>query len=141
MVVSSAGKIMYISETASVHLGLSQVRYCAHYRCASIRPLLSYNLQVELIGNSFYDYVHPGDHEEFATALQGKPGENCELLETSEEGINNPWNLHSISVLYSYEIRFLLLIEFEIPRLFFVRMKCVLAKRNAGLTDHGYKVS
>lgn len=30
--------------------------------------------------------------------------------------------------------------EFEIERAFFIRMKCVLAKRNAGLTNGGYKV-
>lgn len=29
----------------------------------------------------------------------------------------------------------------EIERTFFLRMKCVLAKRNAGLTTSGYKVS
>lgn len=29
----------------------------------------------------------------------------------------------------------------EIERTFFLRMKCVLAKRNAGLTTQGYKVS
>ena len=32
-------------------------------------------------------------------------------------------------------------LEFEIERSFVVRMKCVLAKRNAGLTSGGYKVS
>ena len=31
-------------------------------------------------------------------------------------------------------------LEFEVERAFFVRMKCVLAKRNAGLTTGGYKV-
>ncbi|XP_071040826.1 bHLH transcription factor single-minded isoform X1 [Parasteatoda tepidariorum] len=31
-------------------------------------------------------------------------------------------------------------VKFELERLFFVRMKCVLAKRNAGLTSGGYKV-
>lgn len=31
--------------------------------------------------------------------------------------------------------------EYEIERSFFLRMKCVLAKRNAGLTHGGYKVS
>jgi len=31
-------------------------------------------------------------------------------------------------------------IEYEIERSFVVRMKCVLAKRNAGLTSGGYKV-
>ena len=30
--------------------------------------------------------------------------------------------------------------EYEIERAFFLRMKCVLAKRNAGLTTSGYKV-
>lgn len=30
--------------------------------------------------------------------------------------------------------------EYEIERSFFLRMKCVLAKRNAGLTYGGYKV-
>lgn len=30
---------------------------------------------------------------------------------------------------------------FEQQRVFFVRMKCVLAKRNAGLTTGGYKVN
>ena len=32
-------------------------------------------------------------------------------------------------------------VEYEIERAFFLRMKCVLAKRNAGLTSSGYKVS
>ena len=31
-------------------------------------------------------------------------------------------------------------IDYEIERCFFIRMKCVLAKRNAGLTSAGYKV-
>ena len=30
--------------------------------------------------------------------------------------------------------------EYEAERSFFLRMKCVLAKRNAGLTSGGYKV-
>lgn len=45
-VLSSDGKIMYISETASVHLGLSQV---------------------ELTGNSIYEYIHPLDHDEMVS--------------------------------------------------------------------------
>jgi hypothetical protein len=43
---------MYISETASVHLGLSQV---------------------ELTGNSIYEYVHPADHEELNQLLNMSP--------------------------------------------------------------------
>jgi hypothetical protein len=44
---------MYISETASVHLGLSQV---------------------ELTGNSIYEYIHPLDHDEMVRTGQGIGG-------------------------------------------------------------------
>ena len=47
-VLSADGKIMYISETASVHLGLSQV---------------------ELTGNSIFEYIHPLDHDELSNLL------------------------------------------------------------------------
>ncbi|KAL2805406.1 single-minded-like protein 2 long isoform [Daubentonia madagascariensis] len=89
-VVASDGKIMYISETASVHLGLSQV---------------------ELTGNSIYEYIHPSDHDEMTAVLTA----------------HQPLHHH-------------LLQEYEMERSFFLRMKCVLAKRNAGLTCSGYKV-
>ncbi|XP_068186559.1 single-minded homolog 2 [Antennarius striatus] len=89
-VVASDGKIMYISETASVHLGLSQV---------------------ELTGNSIFEYIHPSDHEEMTAVL----------------GLCRP-PYHQFSA------------EHEMERSFFLRMKCVLAKRNAGLTCGGYKV-
>ncbi|KAM6162035.1 single-minded homolog 2 isoform 2-T2 [Erethizon dorsatum] len=89
-VVASDGKIMYISETASVHLGLSQV---------------------ELTGNSIYEYIHPSDHDEMTAVLAAHPPLHHHLLQ-----------------------------EYELERSFFLRMKCVLAKRNAGLTCSGYKV-
>ena len=81
---------MYISETASTHLGLSQV---------------------ELTGNSIYEYIHPVDHEEMANILIAP-------LPTYSSNPN----------------------EYEIERSFFMRMKCVLPKRNAGLTAGGFKV-
>ncbi|XP_028653474.1 single-minded homolog 1-A isoform X1 [Erpetoichthys calabaricus] len=89
-VVAPDGKIMYISETASVHLGLSQV---------------------ELTGNSIYEYIHPADHDEMTAVLTA----------------HQPYHSHFLQ-------------EYEIERSFFLRMKCVLAKRNAGLTCGGYKV-
>ncbi|XP_008278307.1 single-minded homolog 2 [Stegastes partitus] len=89
-VVASDGKIMYISETASVHLGLSQV---------------------ELTGNSIFEYIHPSDHDEMTAVLS----------------LRQPPHHHFSS-------------DYEIERSFFLRMKCVLAKRNAGLTYGGYKV-
>ncbi|GFY63137.1 single-minded homolog 2 [Trichonephila inaurata madagascariensis] len=51
-VVAPDGKIMYISETASVHLGLSQV---------------------ELTGSSIYEYIDPTDHDELAAVLSLQP--------------------------------------------------------------------
>ncbi|XP_072178634.1 uncharacterized protein [Diadema setosum] len=89
-VVAPDGKIIYISETASVHLGLSQV---------------------ELTGNSIYEYIHPADHDEMTALLTA----------------HQPYHTH-------------LLTDYELERQFFLRMKCVLAKRNAGLTSGGYKV-
>ncbi|KAM4736336.1 single-minded homolog 1-A [Anableps anableps] len=89
-VVAPDGKIMYISETASVHLGLSQV---------------------ELTGNSIYEYIHPADHDEMTAVLTA----------------HQPHHSHFVQ-------------EYEMERSFFLRMKCVLAKRNAGLTCGGYKV-
>ncbi|XP_060077811.1 single-minded homolog 2-like [Ylistrum balloti] len=89
-VVAPDGKILYISETASVHLGLSQV---------------------ELTGSSVFEYIHPSDHDEMTAVLS----------------LHNPYHSH-------------LLQDIEIERVFFIRMKCVLAKRNSGLTNGGYKV-
>ncbi|XP_046751910.1 protein single-minded isoform X2 [Diprion similis] len=99
-VVAPDGKIMYISETASVHLGLSQV---------------------ELTGNSIYEYIFPADHQEMEAVL------SLTHLATSPNGLSNlpPPNPRG---------------DIELERAFFIRMKCVLAKRNAGLTTHGFKV-
>ncbi|XP_074213151.1 single-minded homolog 2 isoform X2 [Camelus bactrianus] len=75
------------------------------------KELGSHLLQVELTGNSIYEYIHPSDHDEMTAVLAA----------------HQPLHHH-------------LLQEYEIERSFFLRMKCVLAKRNAGLTCSGYKV-
>uniref|UniRef100_A0A668UYT5 SIM bHLH transcription factor 1b n=1 Tax=Oreochromis aureus TaxID=47969 RepID=A0A668UYT5_OREAU len=82
-VVAPDGKIMYISETASVHLGLSQLLPVNY---------LSYSQQMTAV-------LTP----------------------------HQPYHTHFVQ-------------EYEMERSFFLRMKCVLAKRNAGLTSGGYKV-
>ncbi|CAK9298120.1 unnamed protein product [Gordionus sp. m RMFG-2023] len=89
-IISPDGKIVYISETASVHLGLSQV---------------------ELTGNSVYDYIHTEDHEEITNILTP---ELDKISDTNK--------------------------DYSLVKDFCIRMKCVLAKRNAGLTSNGYKV-
>ncbi|KAI2802097.1 hypothetical protein BLOT_010289 [Blomia tropicalis] len=193
-VVAPDGKIMYISETASVHLGLSQV--------------------VELTGNSIYEYIHPADHDEMSSVLNGcshlmdqtssssttstitshnitsgtiepyysgfdsqlsnrswldghecasSNGNNsCKSIESGSITLDDPIELPIIDDSRSFGKCFLptktkngvteyvsntnhhmqhYLYSFsEVERSFFVRMKCVLAKRNAGLTAGGYKV-
>lgn len=68
---------------------------------------------MELTGNSIYEYIHPADHEEMTGVLS--------LTSVPQPGAPVQ--------------------DFESERVFFLRMKCVLAKRNAGLTNGGYKVS
>ncbi|XP_055711999.1 single-minded homolog 2 isoform X2 [Phlebotomus papatasi] len=181
-VVAPDGKIMYISETASVHLGLSQV---------------------ELTGNSIYEYIHNFDHDEMTAVLSlhpnvftvppfgatgggfhqpaqppgphhhhhplthhqvppvaipapltppnsvhsTPPASNLPPVaqpppQNPNHPINNSGNLpnlHGVShSLNHHQAQSSQTVEIE--RSFFLRMKCVLAKRNAGLTSSGYKV-
>ncbi|XP_011147273.2 protein single-minded isoform X1 [Harpegnathos saltator] len=97
-VVAPDGKIMYISETASVHLGLSQV---------------------ELTGNSIFEYIYPDDRNEMISML------NLPSNSPDHRFTYPPPNSRG---------------EIELERAFLLRMKCILAKRNAGLVSEGYKV-
>lgn len=95
---------MYISETASTHLGLSQV---------------------ELTGNCLTEYIHANDVEEMHHIL------------TSTDTVLHKKELQRVLRQRSQiDINF----DFEVPVSFFIRMKCVLPKRNAGLTNNGHKV-
>ena len=73
---------------------------------------------MELTGNSIYEYIHPLDHEELISLL------NFHHTSSSE-----PANFCGPQEM-----------DLELERAFVIRMKCVLAKRNAGLTSGGYKV-
>lgn len=110
---------MYISETASVHLGLSQV---------------------ELTGNSIFEYIHPSDSDEMHSVLSLQQNvyspNDQDCLLTSDTKFNN----HNI-INSNYNVPAQSIPTIEIERTFFLRMKCVLAKRNAGLTAQGYKVN
>lgn len=74
--------------------------------------------QVELTGNSIYEYIHPLDHEELISLLNVHHSNSSEIA-----NVCGPQD-----------------VDLELERAFVVRMKCVLAKRNAGLTSGGYKV-
>uniref|UniRef100_A0A8B9I209 SIM bHLH transcription factor 2 n=1 Tax=Astyanax mexicanus TaxID=7994 RepID=A0A8B9I209_ASTMX len=71
----------------------------------------THSMRVELTGNSIFEYIHPSDHDEMTAVLSA----------------HQPLHPHFLP-------------EYEMERSFFLRMKCVLAKRNAGLTCGGYKV-
>ena len=190
---------MYISETASVQLGLSQVRMGSFKRLLNILLNLSF-LQVELTGNSIYEYIHNFDQDEMAAVLSlqqnhfgHQPPINAEMMNNpkmenlspahldfssppltvpptvannvippvpnpqinvnnfnnqsvhppstpnhhsfpQQQHLHNPHH-HPHHFPCHQETQ-----TIEIERNFFLRMKCVLAKRNAGLTTSGYKV-
>ncbi|KAH8374852.1 hypothetical protein KR200_007419, partial [Drosophila serrata] len=114
-VVAPDGKIMYISETASVHLGLSQV---------------------ELTGNSIFEYIHNYDQDEMNAILSLHPHINQHPLAQTHTPIGSPNGVQHPSA-YGHDRGSHTI---EIEKTFFLRMKCVLAKRNAGLTTSGFKV-
>lgn len=142
-VVAPDGKIMYISETASVHLGLSQV---------------------ELTGNSIYEYIHAYDQEEMTSVLSLQPNISPVITAVPDPDtilVNDPLlkqtaftngnggggggggihHHHNNIINATYNNVQQQSQTIEIERTFFLRMKCVLAKRNAGLTSAGYKVN
>ncbi|XP_071861530.1 bHLH transcription factor single-minded isoform X1 [Bombus fervidus] len=98
-VLAPDGKIMYISETASVHLGMAQV---------------------ELTGNSIFEYIYQNDHAEMLSVLN-LPQSPADLAGFTFPPANSRG-------------------EIELERVFILRMKCNLAKRCAGLVTEGYKV-
>ncbi|EAA06894.5 AGAP000773-PA [Anopheles gambiae str. PEST] len=129
-VVAPDGKIMYISETASVHLGLSQV---------------------ELTGNSIYEYIHNYDQDEMTSVLSLQPnmyvGPPAAVYGSGPGGYggmpqppHHHHNHHHGHYHHHHHHSYGQHQTIEIERTFFLRMKCVLAKRNAGLTTSGYKV-
>ncbi|XP_077395244.1 neuronal PAS domain-containing protein 3 isoform X2 [Festucalex cinctus] len=129
--LNKEGRFLYISETVSIYLGLSQV---------------------ELTGSSVFDYVHPGDHVEMAEQLGMKvpPGRGAsssslcpgaaaanedaassassasphpdtpEPVESSSPNLLSPDNI--------------------LERSFFIRMKSTLTKRGVHIKSSGYKV-
>ncbi|XP_063576231.1 neuronal PAS domain-containing protein 1 isoform X20 [Pongo abelii] len=116
--LNQEGKFLYISETVSIYLGLSQV---------------------EMTGSSVFDYIHPGDHSEVLEQLG---------LRTPTPGPPTPPSVSSSSSSSSSladtpEIEASLT---KVPpsslvqeRSFFVRMKSTLTKRGLHVKASGYK--
>nr|XP_044989148.1 neuronal PAS domain-containing protein 1 isoform X2 [Jaculus jaculus] len=119
--LNQEGKFLYISETVSIYLGLSQV---------------------ELTGSSVFDYVHPGDHSEVLEQLG---------LRAPTPGPPTPPSISSCSSSSSSSSSLVDTPEIAGPteappssrvqeRSFFIRMKSTLTKRGMNVKASGYKV-
>lgn len=78
-------------------------------------------VQVELTGNSIFEYIYPEDRNEMVSVLN-LPQSPADLASFTFPPPNSRG-------------------EIELERAFLLRMKCILAKRNAGLVTEGYKVN
>ncbi|KAJ0022075.1 hypothetical protein NQD34_009565 [Periophthalmus magnuspinnatus] len=121
-VVSQEGRFLYISETVSIYLGLSQV---------------------ELTGSSVFDYIHPADHVEMAERLGIRPHLRAEAgCHTAPESASSSASTSSLagtpepapSSPHSHSA------DDPPDRGFFIRMKSTLTKRGLHVKSSGYKV-
>ncbi|XP_076314365.1 protein trachealess-like isoform X3 [Tachypleus tridentatus] len=126
-VVSSDCRFLYISETVSIYLGLSQV---------------------EMTGSSVFDYVHQQDHAELAEQLgvnlsqshsvssPGSVGSDDGSCSASGDastptGLDRPAPVMTLNSSNSYR---------DLERSFCVRMKSTLTKRGCHFKSTGYRV-
>ncbi|XP_044515941.1 neuronal PAS domain-containing protein 3 [Gracilinanus agilis] len=120
--LNQEGKFLYISETVSIYLGLSQV---------------------ELTGSSVFDYVHPGDHVEMAEQLGMKlpPGRGLLSQGTAEDGASSASSSSQSETPEPVESTSpsLLTTDNTLERSFFIRMKSTLTKRGVHIKSSGYK--
>lgn len=107
--------------------------------------------QVELTGNSIYEYIHPADHDEMTAVLTAHQPYHSHFVQGKipipppspglrSRGGHRAGQHAGAAEPAAHPCVFPPFPEYEIERSFFLRMKCVLAKRNAGLTCGGYKV-
>uniref|UniRef100_UPI00358E666D neuronal PAS domain-containing protein 3-like n=1 Tax=Myxine glutinosa TaxID=7769 RepID=UPI00358E666D len=115
------GRFLYISETVSIYLGLSQV---------------------EMAGSSSFDYVHPGDHAELADQLGMKLPQGrlpAPQLFCDEGGTAAPpaTDMADLAEMVSPPV---LSSDHVLDRSFVIRMKSTLTKRGVHVKSSGYKV-
>ncbi|KAK1330030.1 hypothetical protein QTO34_010215 [Cnephaeus nilssonii] len=117
--LNQEGKFLYISETVSIYLGLSQV---------------------ELTGSSVFDYIHPGDHSEvleqlgLRTRTSGPPtSPSIPSSSSSSSSLADTPEMEASPTEAAPSSR-------AQERSFFVRMKSTLTKRGLHVKASGYKV-
>ncbi|KAM8964235.1 neuronal PAS domain-containing protein 1 [Lycaon pictus] len=119
--LNQEGKFLYISETVSIYLGLSQV---------------------ELTGSSVFDYIHPGDHSEvleqlgLRTPTPGPPTPPSVPSSSSSSSSSSLADTPEIEASAAEAPPFSRVQE----RSFFIRMKSTLTKRGLHVKASGYKV-
>ncbi|KAL3991923.1 ATP-dependent RNA helicase DDX54/DBP10 [Sarotherodon galilaeus] len=121
-VVSQEGRFLYISETVSIYLGLSQV---------------------ELTGSSVFDYIHPADHVEMAERLGIRPHLRAEAgCHTAPESASSSASTSSLAGTPEPAAPSSPHSPADDPpeRGFFIRMKSTLTKRGLHVKSSGYKV-
>ncbi|XP_070685080.1 neuronal PAS domain-containing protein 1 [Pempheris klunzingeri] len=120
-VVSHEGRFLYISETVSIYLGLSQV---------------------ELTGSSVFDYIHPADHVEMAERLGIRPHLRAEAgCHTAPESASSSASTSSLAGTPEPAPSSPHSSADDPPdRGFFIRMKSTLTKRGLHVKSSGYKV-
>uniref|UniRef100_T1JJ64 PAS domain-containing protein n=1 Tax=Strigamia maritima TaxID=126957 RepID=T1JJ64_STRMM len=112
--LASDGRFLYISETVSIYLGLSQV---------------------EMTGSSVFDYIHQQDHAELAEQLgialtQGQPYPSPGST-VSDEGSSSSTSLMTLGGNTAYK---------GLDRAFCIRMKSTLTKRGCHFKSSGFRV-
>ncbi|KAL0276379.1 UNVERIFIED_CONTAM: hypothetical protein PYX00_003966 [Menopon gallinae] len=120
LVLGADGRLLYVSETVSIYLGLSQV---------------------EMSGSSIFDYIHHSDHAEMAEQLglglsqsQGlsSPSSGNDDVNSSS-GTANPDVATQMSISSSSMYK-------GLDRAFCIRMKSTLTKRGCHFKSSGYRV-
>merc|ERR1719422_2220299 len=133
--LASDGRFLYISETVSIYLGLSQV---------------------ELTGSSLFDYIHPSDHQELAEQLgvslarpDGSPDSprTGEGEEGSGGATTGPAPPIPDGKPLCYPVTSMMINNREdkngkpcYERAFCIRMKSTLTKRGCHFKSSGYRV-
>merc|ERR1719232_2459634 len=133
--LASDGRFLYISETVSIYLGLSQV---------------------EMTGSSFFDYIHPSDHQELAeqlgvslARLDGSPDSprTGEGEEGSGGATTGPAPPIPDGKPLCYPVTSMMINNREdkngkpcYERAFCIRMKSTLTKRGCHFKSSGYRV-
>ncbi|KAK6183725.1 hypothetical protein SNE40_011150 [Patella caerulea] len=120
--ISNDGRFLYISETVSIYLGLSQV---------------------EMTGSSIFDYVHQADHPELAEQLGlCLPQCSSSTMSSPNSSSDDVSSSRPRSVTPPGERGFVMNPNPQkgLDRSFCVRMKSTLTKRGVHVKSQGYRV-